>query len=86
MKSILAGSLVVCQRYGACCSLFEDGWTTSTISCIFSNFYVDHNEPLKALAAYKAGRCWVPGELLEGHKFLIIFPARKPVTPPDVFQ
>jgi len=67
-------------------SLFKDGCTTGTISCAFTNFYVDHNEPLEALAAYKAGKCWVLGELLEGHKFLIILPAQKPIAPPDVFQ
>ena len=52
-------------------SLFEDGCTTGTVSCVFTNFYVDHNEPLEALAAYKAGGRWV---LLEGHEFLIILP------------
>ena len=29
---------------------------------------------------------WTPSANVEGHKFLIIFPAQKPVAPPDVFQ
>jgi len=62
-------------------SLFEDGCTTGTVSCVFTNFYVDHNEPLEALAAYNAGGHWVLGELLEGHEFLIILPTRKPIAP-----
>jgi hypothetical protein len=67
-------------------SLFEDGCTTGAVSCVFTNFYVNHNEPLEALAAYKAGGRWVLGELLEGHEFLIILPVQKPVALPDVFQ
>ena len=46
--------------------------TTGTISSIFTTFYVDHDEPLEALAFYK--KEWILGELLDDHEFLIILP------------
>jgi hypothetical protein len=55
-KSILVGSPVAYVKdMELCGSLFEGGCTTGAVSCVFTNFYVDHNQPLEALAAYKAG-------------------------------
>lgn len=36
-------------------SLFEDNCTTGAVSTVFTNFYVDHDEPLAALAEYIKG-------------------------------
>ena len=63
-------------------SLFEDECTTGAVSCVFTNFYVDHGEPLEALAVYKGTGRWVLGELLDGHEFLIILFACKRVYNP----
>jgi hypothetical protein len=54
-------------------SLFDDECTTGAVSSVFTHFYVDHDEPLEALAEYKKTG-WVLGELLDGHEFLIILP------------
>lgn len=74
-KSIVEGSPVNyiknMELHG---SLFEDGCTTGAVSSAFTKFYIDHKEPLAALAAYKSRGRWVLGELVEGHEFLIIVP------------
>jgi hypothetical protein len=44
-----------------------------TVSSVFTDFYVDHTEPLEALMeVQKRGTVWPFGELLEGHEFLLI--------------
>jgi hypothetical protein len=55
-------------------SLFEDNCTTGAISSVFTNFYVDHTEPLEALKRFKENTGWVLGELFDGHEFLVILP------------
>ena len=71
-------------------SLFEDKCSSGAVSCVFTSFYVDHVEPLAALAAYKARGQWLLGELLDGHEFLIILPVVEAVSPvpesADVFD
>lgn len=62
------------QNMALCGSLFEDNCTSGAISSLFTSFYVDHAEPLKALSAYQARGQWLLGELLDGHEFLIILP------------
>lgn len=57
-------------------SLFEDKVTSGAVSSVFTSFYVDHTEPLAALAKYKARNQWLLGDLLEGHEFLIILPVQ----------
>lgn len=57
-----------------CGSLFDDDCTTGAVSSTFMSFYVNHNEPLEALKEYKRHGGWVLGELLDGHKYLIILP------------
>ena len=54
-------------------SLFDDSCTNGAVSCVFTEFYVDHAEPLAALEVFKTRR-WCLGELPEGHEFLIILP------------
>ena len=55
-------------------SLFEKDCTSSAISSVNTEFYVDHGEPLAALQTFKASGKWCLGELLEGHEFLVIVP------------
>jgi hypothetical protein len=53
-------------------SLFDDDTADGTVSCANTNFFVDHTEPLEALAAVHAkGVFWPFGELPEGHEFLV---------------
>ena len=55
-------------------SLFDDSCTTGAVSCVFTEFYVNHDEPLAALEFFKTRRRWCLGELPEGHEYLIILP------------
>ena len=55
-------------------SLFEDNdGTSGAISCAFTEFYVNHDEPLAALESFKEKRGWSP----EGHEFLVILPVSR---------
>lgn len=63
-------------------SLFDDNCTSDGISCVFTNFHLDHKEPLDALRAYKARGPWLLGELLDGHESPIILPISGTVIPP----
>ncbi|KAG6909340.1 hypothetical protein DXG01_000940 [Tephrocybe rancida] len=49
---------------------------SNTVSLIMTDFYVDHTEPLQALAEFRAkpgnSEAWPLGELLQGHEFLLI--------------
>jgi hypothetical protein len=53
-------------------TLFEEYPSTDpgVISSIFTEFYVDHNEPLAALKPYRSA--WPLGVLLDGHEYLIL--------------
>lgn len=55
-------------------SLFNKDCTSGAGSSVFTEFYVDHDEPLAALQVFKERGKWSDdmGELLEGHEFLII--------------
>ncbi|KAF5323171.1 hypothetical protein D9619_013734 [Psilocybe cf. subviscida] len=55
-------------------SLFENDCASGAISSAFTQFYVDHAEPLEALHEFMASGRWCLGELLEGHEFLVIVP------------
>ena len=72
-KSIIENSLVdyVCEMK-LCGSLFDANCKTGAVSAVFTSFYVDHTEPLEALAEYRENGPWPLGELLEGHEFLVI--------------
>ncbi|KAK2036412.1 hypothetical protein LZ31DRAFT_536413 [Colletotrichum somersetense] len=55
-----------------CGSLFNSDDTTGMVSGVDSNFYVDHGEPLEALAWFKEDGNWPLGELPDGHEFLFL--------------
>jgi hypothetical protein len=54
--------------------LFQEDNDSGAVSSVFTEFYVDHDEPLEVLEQYKAKGQWCLGELLDGHEFLAIFP------------
>lgn len=64
-------------------SLFEpsDNVADGTVSCIDTNFYVDHTEPLEALERVRESHDWPLGELMEGHEFLFILEAERGPRP-----
>ncbi|KIK47488.1 hypothetical protein CY34DRAFT_8883 [Suillus luteus UH-Slu-Lm8-n1] len=72
-KGILESSpisyLKAAQLRGA---LFQDNCNNGAISSVFTEFYVDHDEPLTVLSQYKKRDQWCLGELLDGHEFLAI--------------
>ncbi|KAG2147806.1 uncharacterized protein EDB93DRAFT_1240545 [Suillus bovinus] len=63
-------------------TLFEDNCNNRAISSVYTEFYVDHAEPLAVLEQYKKKGPWCLGELLDGHEFLAIFPIA-PMSPVD---
>jgi len=57
-------------------TLFEDHPIDPTaISSIFTEFYVDHCEPLETLNDYES--IWPLGALLDGHEFFILVEAER---------
>ncbi|KIW39876.1 uncharacterized protein PV06_08448 [Exophiala oligosperma] len=57
-------------------SLFDERDSTGAVSSVFTNFFVDHAEPLRALDLVRKNLHWPLGELLEGHEFLLMIEAR----------
>ena len=55
--------------------MFEGTPEAGVVSCMYTEFFVDHREPLAALDVYKkkAGG-WQLDELLDGHEYLVIVP------------
>jgi hypothetical protein len=47
------------------------------VSSVDTNFFVDHTEPLEALAFVKENMDWPLGELIDGHEFLLILEAKR---------
>lgn len=58
-------------------SLFEREDTSGAVSSVHTNFFVDHTEPLEALAWVREGMDWPLGELLDGHEFLLLIAVRR---------
>ena len=58
-------------------SLFDPEATSGVISSVYTNFFVDHTEPLEALAWIREGLDWPLGELLDGYEFLLMIEARR---------
>jgi len=58
-------------------SAFTRGENDGLVSSVYTEFFVDHTEPLEALAWVREGLDWPLGELLEGHEFLIILESRR---------
>jgi len=60
-------------------SLFEDdAIDPSAISSAFTQYYVNHDEPLEVLQEYRS--IWPLGELLDGHEFFLL--VRAQFSPP----
>ncbi|KAL1962421.1 hypothetical protein VTN77DRAFT_9692 [Rasamsonia byssochlamydoides] len=57
-------------------SLFNSGNTDGAVSSVDTNFFIDHTEPLEALASVRETMDWPLGELLDGHEYLIVFEVR----------
>lgn len=58
-------------------SLFDPEDTSGVISSVYTQFFVDHTEPLEALAWVREGLDWPLGELLDGYEFLPMIEARR---------
>ena len=58
-------------------SLFDLEDTSGVISSVYTNFFVDHTEPLEALAWVREGLDWPLGELLDGYEFLLMIEVRR---------
>ena len=51
-------------------------------SCVNTEFFVDHEEPLKVLETIRQSWQWPLGDLPEGHEYLLVLPAkRRPLRP-----
>ena len=57
-----------------CGSLFQNDCEAGVVSSVFTNFFVDHAEPLAALDGFKEKGGWCLGELFDGHEYLVILP------------
>ena len=58
-------------------TLFGSNDASGIISCVDTRFFVDHTEPLEALACARKNMNWPLGELADGHEFLLILEARR---------
>ena len=58
-------------------SLFDPEDTSGVISSVYTQFFVDHTEPLEALAWVREGLDWPLGELLDGCEFLLMIEVRR---------
>ncbi len=58
-------------------TVFDPGDTSGLVSSVDSGFFVDHNEPLEALAWLREDMEWPLGELFDGHEFLLVLEARR---------
>ncbi|KND91832.1 hypothetical protein TOPH_03363, partial [Tolypocladium ophioglossoides CBS 100239] len=71
---VMAGSPVSYIKGAKLCgSLFHPGDTTGLRCGVDSDFFVDHTEPLEALAWFKEMGEWPLGDLPDGHEFLLLF-------------
>lgn len=58
-------------------SLFDPKDTSGRVCCVDSGFFVDHGEPLEALAWVRDSMEWPLGDLFDGHEFLLILEAKR---------
>ncbi|ORY17093.1 hypothetical protein BCR34DRAFT_622053 [Clohesyomyces aquaticus] len=58
-------------------SLFDAEETNGAVSSVYTQFFVDHTEPLEALAWVREGMEWPLGDLLGGHEFLFLLKVRR---------
>jgi hypothetical protein len=55
-----------------CGSLFDPSYTSGMVSGVDSHFFVDHDEPLEALAWFQEDGSWPLGDLRDGCEFLFL--------------
>ncbi|KAF9467411.1 hypothetical protein BDZ94DRAFT_1305486 [Collybia nuda] len=57
-------------------SLFQDkeDYEPGAVSSAYTEFFVDHGEPLRALETLQRRKEWCLGELLDGHEFVVLLP------------
>jgi hypothetical protein len=58
-------------------SLFDPNDTTGRVCCVNSGFFVDHRDPLEALAWVQDTMERPLGDLFDGHEYLLIVEARR---------
>lgn len=75
LSSSPVGYVREAKPHGALFEQVQDG----SVSSAFTNFYVDHAEPLAALDEVRCkGIPWPFGELPEGHEFLVLVKGKEP--------
>lgn len=57
--------------------LFDSKDASGLVSSVNTRFFVDHGEPLEALAWVRETMEWALGELLDGHEFILILQAKR---------
>jgi len=60
-----------------CGILFDSKDASGLVSSAFTNFYVNHAEPLEALSWVRENIEWPLGDLIDGHEFLLILEVRR---------
>jgi hypothetical protein len=60
-----------------CGTIFDADDTSGIVSGVNTNFFVDHTEPLEALAVVEDEWQWPLGKLPDGHEYLLILPAKQ---------
>lgn len=58
-------------------SLFNPSDASGLVSSVDSGFFVDHEEPLEALAWVREAMNWPLGELHDGYEFLLLLEVRR---------
>ena len=58
-------------------SLFNSEDSSGLVSSVDTGFFVDHEEPLQALAWVRESMDWPLGELLDGYEFILILQASR---------
>jgi hypothetical protein len=64
-----------------CGSLFKPEDASGLVSTVNTDFWVDHTEPLEALAWARDVGDWPLGELHDGHEFILVLEARRRTQP-----
>jgi hypothetical protein len=57
-------------------TLFGEENPSGLISVVDTSFFVDHDEPLRALEAIKRNRHWPLGDLPDGYEYLLMLEIR----------
>jgi hypothetical protein len=78
-SEVMAGSPIAYVKAAKLCgSLFQPDGTasdTSLVSGVNTEFFVNHQEPLRALQWLQEEKKWPLGELPDGIEFLLVFEA-----------